>query len=273
MGDLQFREQVQVSGTRDRLASFFGEVRKELPKLLQDNREPMDGAQLIYGRALGENVTDRMLLRNNYVVIGDVTVLDPAGSDEVLFARYNANPVAKELVKGINPKSKLDDWGLEVSRDQYHAIREGAGVLVIPPSAARALREDVYANPDGIRAAFWNLASGGDQSALVAYKKMVEDTTGRIFDRNAMGFYPSGRKGLRPVWVWTVGYYYSDATVSYGLDVNLARLVGVAAEPLAPEKSGSMLVKPTLDQIMGVINNPDLNRTGMLDAVSKLYRA
>lgn len=41
----------------------------------------------------------------------------------------------------------------------------------------------------------------------------------------------------------------------------------------AREKSSPQrIVKPTLEQTLAVINNPDLNREGMAKAVSQLYR-
>ena len=51
------------------------------------------------------------------------------------------------------------------------------------------------------------------------------------------------------------------------------RLVGVGAGGAVRAKNASPgIVQPTLEQTLAVINNPDLNREGMIRAVSQLYR-
>ncbi|MBI4739358.1 hypothetical protein HY772_07475 [Candidatus Woesearchaeota archaeon] len=54
---------------------------------------------------------------------------------------------------------------------------------------------------------------------------------------------------------------------------NSGRFVGVGAGGAVRAKTTSPgIVQPTLEQTLAVINNPDLNREGMIRAVSQLYR-
>ncbi len=55
---------------------------------------------------------------------------------------------------------------------------------------------------------------------------------------------------------------------------NRGRFVGVGAGGAVARKESAPqgIVQPTLEQTLAVINNPDLNREGMLKAVSRLYR-
>ena len=61
------------------------------------------------------------------------------------------------------------------------------------------------------------------------------------------------------------GYYY--------LGYDSGRFVGVGAGGAVRAKTASPgIVQPTLEQVLAVINNPDMNREGMIRAVSQLYR-
>src|SRR3989344_7093475 len=67
---------------------------------------------------------------------------------------------------------------------------------------------------------------------------------------------------------------YNDSGLNGLRNINYdGRFVGVGAGgAVAREKSAPQsIVQPTLEQTLAVINNPDLNREGMLKAVSQLY--
>ncbi|MBI2133428.1 hypothetical protein HYU11_01975 [Candidatus Woesearchaeota archaeon] len=84
---------------------------------------------------------------------------------------------------------------------------------------------------------------------------------------NEVGFdaKPKGRLAYLDGYYYGLGGYYDI--------YNNGRFVGVGAGgAVAREKSASQsIVQPTLEQTLAVINNPDLNREGMLKAVYKLY--
>ena len=75
---------------------------------------------------------------------------------------------------------------------------------------------------------------------------------------------------------------YASVDSYYGFDDLDGRLLGgsvgdainsSAEGATAREKIESQtIVKPTLEQTLAVINNPDLNREGMVDAMSTLYK-
>lgn len=66
-------------------------------------------------------------------------------------------------------------------------------------------------------------------------------------------------------YIGLVGYYYFNI---FGRFVGVGAGGAVAREKSAPQS----IVQPTLEQTLAVINNPDLNREGMLKAVSQLYK-
>ena len=84
---------------------------------------------------------------------------------------------------------------------------------------------------------------------------------------NEVGFDPQAKGRLV--------YLYND---DYGLGgikyiANNGRFVGVGAGGAVRAKNDSPgIVQPTLEETLAVINNPDLNREGMIRAVSQLYR-
>ena len=66
------------------------------------------------------------------------------------------------------------------------------------------------------------------------------------------------------------GSDYGLVGLSIGID---GRFVGVGAGGAVCAKTASHgIVQPTLEQTLAVINNPDLNREGMMQAVREMYR-
>ena len=165
------------------------------------------------------------------MVIGDGTIGDPSGSGEVLVARYQD---VQDMVHAINAKEDLVDWSWPTAKDRYEAAKKGE-VVVLSPGIAQELRDDGYSNKP-IREKIYRLLTGDKQELIDGNLELVADANDVASDTvsldNAMGFYPTKRKGLRPLWVWPVDDSNSFVNDYYNLVINLARPVGVAAEPL-----------------------------------------
>ncbi|MFH1073303.1 MAG: hypothetical protein V1743_07790 [Nanoarchaeota archaeon] len=209
-------------------------------------REPIDGKQLMAERVYGPHEKDKARMKDNYVVIADSFIGDPSGSGEVLFVRYHADNTVHDLVRSLHPASNLVSGSLPLAEDpsrasdMYSTIKSRGGVLVFPPDVAQALRNDIYSMPNA-RREFWERMADGDLKLERDYEAMVQKKTGRPFER-IMGVYPAGVKGLRPVWVGSVGGDYSDASGDDPRNDNNARLVGVA-----PEAQAQKIVPATLE--------------------------
>jgi len=247
-------EGLVVENVPRRLRSLYGRIIDTMPHILNGTdpktgkqvdlpRDLIDGEKLMIERSYGENEHDRTLLQDNHVVIADCFVGDPSGSGEVLFVRYHASPTVNGLVRSLNPASRSVSGSLplgenpEQANDIYATIKSQGGVLVFSPEIAQKLRNDIYSNPLK-RDEFWEHAANGNLQLAKDYKSMIREKTRRDFS-NSMGVYPTGIKGLRPVWVWAVGGSYSDADDFNNLYINYGRLVGVA-----PEAPGAQKIVP-----------------------------
>jgi hypothetical protein len=277
MEDLEFREPAVDVPTRFR--SFEGANLYNMPLLLSGKDEsgniidvprlPMTPKQLLYERVHGSNEHDRNLLRDNYVYTACAVIGDPQGSGEVVVGLYN-DPVVRELVNSLNPNSVLQRGSLPVDADHYHAIRKNG--FVISSNTANRLRHNKY-NKKKVREAFWDYVAEGDARLVMDNLALVQEKNGGDM-KNSMGLWLYSNPGLGLLCVGSVGSLSSLAIGGRNLDNDGGRLIGVAPEaPIAHEKStDSNLVQPSLEQILYIVNDPDLNREGMVKAVSRLYK-
>lgn len=237
MSDLQFSEPAMEVPMR--LRSFYGRNIDQIPLLLSGKnaegevvdikRVPVTVKQVLYDRVHGEHEHDRTLLRDNYIDTGVAVITDPDGSGEVVVGLYS-DPAVKELVHSLNPESPLKSGSLPVISDQYQAVKKEA--LVLSSDVANALRSNAYSQQKE-REGFWDYVAEGDAGLVRDNLALVQEANGGdMSDR--MGLWVSSNPGMRLVCVGSVGSNYSYALGDYNLDYLYGRLVGVAAEPLAP---------------------------------------
>lgn len=198
-------------------------------------RDLTDFYGLLTMRSKGKNKEDKAWFQKNYVVVGDPIVGDPAGSGEVIVTPYT-NPVARRLVRSINPRSRLVGNSLELAEDpdeavaQYEAIKKGT-VVVLSKSVAEGLRNDIYSHL-AKRQEVYEMLSRGEDGLIKDNLGFVAEARGMkpedVTLKNAMGLYPVVIKGLRPLWVWSVGNNNnSNVNSNNDLHNDNARPVGI----------------------------------------------
>ena len=75
---------------------------------------------------------------------------------------------------------------------------------------------------------------------------------------------------MRVGWVGSDGGNNAAADCGNNLDSGNGRVLGV--DRSAEGGVAQEIVRPTLEETVAVINNPDLNRKGMIKQVTKMYQ-
>ena len=187
-------------------------------------RELITIKQLFYERIHNTTEHDRTLLRGHGIDTGVVMINDSDCSGETIIGLYS-NPVVKELIHSINPKSSINKGSLQVNTEQYQIIKEDA--FVLRSDIANALRKDPYSNKK-IREGLLDYVTKGDTGLVKANLSLVQETNGGNMS-NRMGWYLSSDPGLRLVRVGGVELEYSNC--GYNLNLNNVHLVGKIAKP------------------------------------------
>ena len=78
------------------------------------------------------------------------------------------------------------------------------------------------------------------------------------------------------MWFGSVGNNNSNIICNDDLNDDNGRLLGdsdgVAYKSAEGTAHGNIIMKPTLEQSIAIINNPDLNREGMIKAIKEVYK-
>ena len=260
-----------------RFKEFYGREIFQLPLLLSGRdkegensrvidvpRTPITPQQLLYERLHCKNENDKNMLRANYVHTAYPVIADPEGSGAVVIGSYS-EPVVREIVNSLSPKSKTSQYSIVVSNEQYEAVKSCSEKIFIPPDIANNLRKDRYSEQK-TRLMFWGFITESDTKLLdgimadVAAEKHGDLT-------NLMGLSLSQQKGLRLLCISAVINGDVNANDSHIFGDNNSRLIGVAPQEYAAPKP----FKPSLKQILEIINNSELNKERMIDSVLQLY--
>lgn len=216
-----------------RLRSFYENIDKMSLLLSGKNiegdvvdvkRELITIKQLFYERIHNTNKHDRTLLRGHGIDTGVVMINDPDNSGETIIGLYS-NPVVKELIHSINPKSSINKGSLQVNMEQYQTIKKDA--FILKPDIANALRKDPYSNQE-IREGLWDYVTKGDTELVKDNLSFVQETNGGNMS-NRMGWHLSSDPGLRLVRVGGVELEYSNC--GYNLNLDNVHLVGKIEKP------------------------------------------
>ena len=274
---------------------FYGRIIDNMPLLLSGKdkegniidvpRKPITPKRLMHVRVHGENENDRQSLRKNYVHTAYPIINDPNNTGESVIASYS-EPIVKEIVDSLNPKSKIRNYSLDINGDIYQAIRSCGTKLIIPASVANNLRSDGYSEPKTRREA-WEFVAEGDVRLVDDTLKMVVAEKGGSFN-NRMGWFFSKYTGLRLLGVGSVGSNSSaDAYVSF-LDGDNGRLVGECAGGANARESidttvtrtESDIIVPKPKEIMegvyahiqGISATERVTKKGLLEAIKAYYK-
>ena len=222
-----FNEKVKVMTDVYRFQPFPGRSVEQMPVLLRSDpaRTPVTVYRVLERRTSKSGNPDRAVFIDNCFTTGDQFIMDPSGSGEVKALNYE-HEVAQALAKELKSVSQLVDWSFPVGNDLYQSL-QGDHVYVFPASVVTRLRNNPY---DCVkeREAFWEFAVRGEISVFQDNLKLQQERGKSI--ENSMGVYVPDAKGMRLVWVGSVGGNGS-ASSSNDLNGNSGRLLG----ELAPE--------------------------------------
>ena len=240
---------------------FYGRPTENMPGLITAGYDPISVAGAISRReSAPADVVDEW--KHNYIFTGDGAAYD---------GRKNAKIVLDAvLLREINPKTKLDNYAMILSNDQWEELH-GDGVLYLNADKVEQAHEKGFVKRNGVWQPentvvgdVWEHLSRGKD--LKDYAKIVSKTPGsnkvmRLwFDRNN---YTS--PVMRSLVLLSFGNF-SLVLGSLNLDDGLGRLVGVAPEAhvarekpvtrkTTPYREPAMAVAPTLDEVMEIISS------------------
>lgn len=222
----EFNETVEVTTPVLRVQLFTGRPVEQMPVLLasQPRRIPLTILRIFEKRiAKGR---DQKVSQDIYFTSSDMFIVDPSGSDAMKAVWYE-HEKAQELARQLKSTGQLVGGSLPVSAEVYSDI-VGEGVFEFAPSVVNELRNNCYSCIKE-REAFWEFAARGDRRLFDDNFKLQKDKERTL--SNCMGVFPSVYKGMRLVWLGSVGINYSNANGNNNLDINFGRLAG----ELAPE--------------------------------------
>lgn len=250
---------------------FYGHPEDKMPNLIAAGYDPISIAGVIGRReSAPSDVVDKW--RRTYIFTGDGAAYD---------GRKNAKlALDAALLREINRNIRLDNGAMVLSNSQWEDLH-GDGVLYLSADKVEQAHKNGFIKRNGvwepentIVGDVWEHLSRGKD--LKEYAEMVSKASNSNkvmylwFDRN---IYIS--PVMRSLVVDSIGgYSNADGLINLDNDDN-DHLVGVrrGAAVTHEKSSPQRIVKPTLEQTLAVINNPDLNRAGMVRAVSQLYKS
>ncbi|MFH1212420.1 MAG: hypothetical protein V1659_05860 [Candidatus Woesearchaeota archaeon] len=138
---------------------------------------------------------------------------------------FNQHPLTETIKPGCPPTI---DYGLATTEKDFYF--NGAPFATINKRQIQELEKNRYAFT-GLREQIWiEVIAAGDEKLFEEYKTEFEAKTGRTFEQNGMGIYPTLRKGLRLGWLGSFVINHSDAISFDGLDGSVGCVFGVASE-------------------------------------------
>ncbi len=263
-----------LSGKSERIEPYhhfgLGRVIDLMPELIKAGYQPAGIAIIAERREHApEDVKGNW---DNYFWTGDSGVTDYHGG--VLLT------LDSPLLRLLTPKSQLVNRALQLTRRQEQELKadKDHSLYLSPQEVEDAhgkgyiLQNGVFVPANKAVAKAWDHLMRGRN--IQSYAQLVSDASR---SNNILRLYFDRSKpetpSLRSLVVLRPGGN-SDVDGDYYLNNSDAGLAGVAPEAhVAREKSVSPnVVQPTLEQTLAVINNPDLDKNGMIKAVSQLYK-
>jgi len=204
---------------------------EQMPKLIADNRVPMNVAVLMQRRLDVRNAEKNVKSSwmDNYFDTGDAIVYHSDGRVKIV--------LDSQHLREINPKSALNNGALILTEDIYNALQgEEFKKDKLGKTGSPLSKTDVKAHP------IWKVLAR-DQALLNDYVDYIFAKGKQRFNYdNAMGIYTSSAGGDVPeMRAWYVDRleYRSSADGWYDLDDGSGRLVGLAPEALGALGKGA----------------------------------
>lgn len=276
---------LQLSGKTERMLDphkeFYGHPKIQMPLLVSGKDEegniidvPRNPASFAYviERRMNAPEDVREAWQKNYFFTGDGSTAGKKGDHLIVL---DAQPLRE-----ITGDSELFNGALVLSNNAWNELkRQKNAVLYLTANEVQAAQGKGYVKKNGI----WTpdnktVGKVGDMlnrgQNLTPYLQLVSENSPHSDSLLNIYFNPTLKDSMSTMRAWVASRIDSSSS-AYGSDSDdCGRLVGVAPEAhIAREKLASpSMVQPPLEQILAVINNPDLNREGMVTAASKLYK-
>ncbi|MCH8945696.1 MAG: hypothetical protein IIA85_02130 [Nanoarchaeota archaeon] len=224
---------LKLNAKREKYQEFYGRNIEQMPKLVADNRVPMNASQLmqerLYVRNASEDVKGKWV--DSFFDTGDAVIYHPEGN--VLI------DLDSQYLRKMTPESPRNDGALLLSADKdeafaiYEQLKKQSNVVEFKKGKlGKTLnwlsKKKVKAHP-----AFKVLAR--DQALLDDYADYAfEEAEKRsLYEIDMMGIFPGSANGDTPeIRAWCVGGLGSGSVIKgrESLDDKLGCLVGVAPE-------------------------------------------
>ncbi|MEK6969794.1 MAG: hypothetical protein AABW48_05180 [Nanoarchaeota archaeon] len=269
---------LQLSGQSERLLEphreFYGQPIVKMPLLVSGKDEegkvidvPRDPASFTYvlERRMEAPEDVREAWQKNYFFTGDGSTAGTKGDHLIV--------LDAQLLREITPESDLYNGALVLPADAWAELkRQTENVTHLTAQEVQEAQGQGYVKKNGVWTPanktvgkVWDTLSRGRD--LTAYVQLVSEHSPHrdsllniYFNQTIKDDKPTMRS-----WVASSTDYYSDAGGNYYvLDNFYGRLVGVAQKKVRSP--------PTLEQMLAIVNNPNLNKQGMAEAISKHYQ-
>lgn len=269
---------LQLSAQSEKVVpyGYFGEGRVVdlMPKLTKAGYVPAGVAVLVDRRQYAPEEV-RPTWQKNYFFTGDGSVAGTEGDNLIVSDA--------QLLRELTAESELYQGALVLPAEAWKELKsQKKSRLHLTADQVQEAQGKGYVKKNGFWtpanktvAKVWDTLNKGRD--LTSYIQLVSESSPH--SESLLNVYlnqttKDGKPTMRP-FVLNRFDSISNAFGYYNLNSTNGRLVGVApkAQVVAREKSDSQgIVQPTLEQTLAIINNPDLNRDGMVKAVSQLYK-
>lgn len=253
---------------------FYGRNDEQMPELVAEGRTPISVSGVAERKlevVAGNSDGLKSAWMDNYFDTGDGAFYHPEGNFKVV--------LGAQLIRDLTPESKLSRGALVLDEDVdasiavYDAL-EGAEFT---RNEVKGLTGRTLTKQEAKDHPVWQ-ALIPDKTVREGYIEMTFDQGKERFGYdNMMGIWLAEPQEKATGRLWYVNYLI-DSSNAYGnsnISGNYGRLVGVSngvASAEGANAQGTRIVTPTLEQTLAIVNNPDLDRPGMVGALSDLYK-
>jgi len=226
---------LKLNATRETYKEFYGRNVEQMPKLIADDRVPMNVSQLMQRRldVRNSDADVKTSYMDNYFDTGDVVVYHPDGRVKIV--------LDSQTLRDVTPNTQRVGGGLLLTEYAYNTLQgEEFKKGKLRKVNEWISRKDVKAHP------VWKVLAR-DQGLLNDYVDYIFAEGKQRFGYDpAMGVFPDySIVGTSKMRVWCIGRL-EDWSYAYGrndLDFSSGRFVGIALEALSAPGKGVSNIK------------------------------